>query len=56
MGVIVSWASYKNKQLYTDMKIKQTNLGCDTKDLQGINPIVLFYPWDDTYLQHCKLG
>ena len=45
---MVFWAPLtdnQNKNFFTNMKIKQTTLRCNTKQLQGINPIVLCAPW-----------
>ena len=41
MLLCAPWTSYKNKQLFTNMKIKQTNLRYNTKHIQGINPMDL---------------
>ena len=45
MGLCVPWDDYKNKQFFTNMKIKQTTLRCNTKHIQGTNPMVLSAPW-----------
>ena len=44
MGLSAPFADYKNKQLFTNMKLQQTNLLCKTKKLQGINPMGLVPP------------
>ena len=41
------WSEYKNKQVFTNMKMKQTTLWRKTEKLQGINPMVLSAPWAD---------
>ena len=55
MGLSASWADYKNKQFFTNMKIKQTTLRYNTKHLQAINPMVLCAPWEKTYPHNFKL-
>ena len=37
MGLFSPWVNYKNKQLFTNMKIKQTTLRFNIKHLQGMN-------------------
>ena len=49
MGLCDSWDEYKNKQFFTNIKIKQTALRCNTKYLQAINPISLCDPLVNTY-------
>ena len=46
---------YKDKQLFTNMKIEQTTIRYDRKKLQAINPMFICAPWYDTYLHNCKL-
>ena len=55
MGFCAPCADYKNKQLFTNMKIKQTALICNKKHLQATDPMGLCAPWDDTYLHNCIL-
>ena len=37
------------------MKIRQTILRYNTNNLQEIKPVVLFAPWDYTYLHNYKI-
>ena len=46
---------YKNKQLFINTKIKQTILICNTKYLQGVNPMGLGETLANTYLHSYKL-
>ena len=55
MRIFDPWEEYKNKQLFANMKIKQTTLICNTQNLQGIKKMVLDAPLSDTYLNNCKL-
>ena len=54
MGICAPWADYKNKQFFTNIKIKQTTLRYNTEYLKEINPMALCVPWDDTYLHNYK--
>ena len=45
MGISAHWADYKNTQLFTNVKIKQTNLRCNINNLQVIKPMVIGDPW-----------
>ena len=47
MGLSAPWADYKNKQLFTNMKMKQKTLLCKKLFWQGINPMVLCAPLAD---------
>ena len=51
MGLCEPWEEYKNKPLFTNMKIKQTILICNTKYIQGMNPVGLGAPWCP-FIQH----
>ena len=53
MDLSEPWADYKN-QLFTNSKIKQTTIRCNTKKLKGINPMLLVASLVNTYLQNCK--
>ena len=39
------WVDYKKKQLFSDIKIKQTTLRYNTKNIQVINPMYLGAHW-----------
>ena len=45
MGLFSPWVNYKNKQLFTNMKIKQTTLRFNIKHLQGMNTMGLGVSW-----------
>ena len=44
MGLWDPCDEYKKKQIFTNMKIKQTALRCNTKYKQGINPMGIGVP------------
>ena len=45
MGLCDPWDDYKNKKIFTNMKIKQTTFICNTKYIQVINPMGIGFPW-----------
>ena len=48
MGLCAPWSDYKNKQFFTDMKIKQTTLRCNKNPFTRINPMGIGAPLKDT--------
>ena len=50
MCICDPWYDNKNKQFFTNMKIKETTLRCNIKHVQGIIPMGLGVPLADTYI------
>ena len=51
MGLNDSLEDYENKQLLINTKMSPTTLRLNTKNLQGIFPMEIFAPWDDSYFK-----
>ena len=58
MGFYAPWVNYKNKQFFTNMKIKQNILICNKKICKELTQwalVPLGAPLYNTYLHSCKL-